>query len=119
MLENNPISLLQNFILLTAIQIFTFKLNLDYFTSEYYKQKLTKKIKEIDECSIVDKYNLKQLNKFRDMSIDELKVEIHKLYELVENNEIDVNNRISLLFKGMNMEFVLEDKNVLVKKRKL
>ena len=84
------------------------------------RKKITSSIKQIDESVEIDNYNIRELNKFYDMSIDELKVEVAKLFEIIGNdkNVTDVNNRISQLLKGINMEFVLDDKSILVKKRK-
>ena len=37
--SNNPITVIQNFVLLTTMQVLAFKINMDYFTSEHYKKK--------------------------------------------------------------------------------
>ena len=116
---NNPISLLQNFILITAIQVFAFKVNLDYFTSNTYKNKLNKRIKQIDESKDIDNYHVKVLYRFRDMCIDVLKIQVAKLYELMQSskNNIDINERLLQLLNGMDIKFILEDKKVLTKKK--
>ena len=88
---NNPISLLQNFILITAIQVFAFKVNLDYFTSNTYKNKLNKRIKQIDESKDIDNYHVKVLYRFRDMCIDVLKIQVAKLYELMDGTQNGIN----------------------------
>lgn len=118
---NDPISLLQNFILLTTIQVFAFKVNLDYFTSERYKKKIAKKVKELTDERVVDNYNVQALNKFRDMCVSELKIQIAKLYEIMQNskNAQDVYNRISSFLQGMNIDFVLTDESALTRKRTL
>lgn len=116
---SNPISFTQNYILLSAMQILAFKINLDYFTSNHYKNKIDKLVKQIDDSRIIDNYNLNALYKFHDMCIHKLELEVSKLYEIISKRKnIDVDTRINELLKGMNIEVILDNKNTLTKKKK-
>lgn len=117
---SDPISLLQNFLLLTGIQVLAFKINLDYFTSDKYKKKIDRRLIQINEAKTIDNYNVKVLNTFYDMCIDELKIEVNKLKEILENSEntYEMNKKVLKLLEGMNIDFVLENRNVFTKKRK-
>ena len=55
------------------------------------------------------------------MCILELKIQIAKLYEIMQKskNTQDVYYRISSFLQGMNIDFVLSEENVLTKKRTL
>ena len=116
---SNPISLLRSFILFTTIQILAFKINLDYFSSDKYKKIIDDRLKELDDDRIIDDYRVKVLKKFNELYVDALKIEVNKLEEILGNDKdkVDVNNKVFKLLKDMNMDFILDDKRVFVKKR--
>ena len=93
--NNTPMKLLQKMTNIIMITLSTYILNLKYFTSNYYKNKLTnelnhlKIVQELTKLVIESReLELKYLNK-------ELKLEIIKLLELstdLKNIEIDLTN---------------------------
>ena len=97
-------------------------INLNYFTSDKHKEEIDKRLSKIDEYIMINKYDIESLYKFREIYIRELKVEITKLFEIIElynpNNKKNYGRMCELL-KGLKLDFILDDSKVKAKiKRK-
>ena len=120
LLSGDPIEFIKKFLIVSLIGIASFKINLDYFTSDYRKKQIDKYVSVLDENIIIDKYNTTTLIKLKEMCINELKYQVMKLYEIVKNNnnyQVDYK-RIDDFLKGIKIDFILEDSNVKAKIKK-
>lgn len=107
----DPINFAKTFLILSLIGITSFKINLDYFTSDYRKQQIDNYLLTLNHGIENDRFNIRVLLKMKEMCTKELKYEVIKLYEIVKNNNKNDENykKIDEFLKGINVEFTLED----------
>lgn len=107
----DPINFAKTFLILSLIGITSFKINLDYFTSDYRKQQIDNYLLTLNHGIENDRFNIRVLLKMKEMCTKELKYEVIKLYEIVKNNNKNAENykKIDEFLKGINVEFTLED----------
>ena len=113
---------IKKFIILSIIETSSFMINLNYFTSDKHKEEIDKRLFKIDEYIMINKYDIESFYKLREIYIRELKVEITKLFEIIElynpNNKKNYGRMCELL-KGLKLDFILDDSKVKAKiKRK-
>lgn len=107
----DPINFAKTFLILSLIGITSFKINLDYFTSDYRKQQIDNYLLTLNHGIENDRFNIRVLLKMKEMCTKELKYEVIKLYEIVKNNNKNDESykKIDEFLKGINVEFTLED----------
>ena len=111
----NGIEFLKRFIVTILIGFLTYQINASYFASDYRKQKAKLTIDEIDKFVAISKYDIPNINRFREVYIETLKIELSKIYEIVENNPkitIKTINRIRKIYRllnELNLEYIVEE----------
>ena len=112
MLTPDVIEYIKRFVIVGIIGFMSYDLNARYFTSDRRKKQVRLTIKEIDKYLEISKYDIKTLEKFHEMYLDELHVELNKLLEISDfSNEavIKANDHLLGMIKKLDLESQLQE----------
>ena len=123
--STDVLDFIKKYIIISLIGIGSFKINSDFFKSDFRKKKISSKISQIDEILLKNRYSIETMEKYRELFQKELEIEQEKLEELLPRigDDEDYEDYIKRVFPYVeNVEFIpVEDKEkskVKVKKKK-
>ncbi len=109
------IEFLKRLLIVGIIGVASYDLNARYFASDNRKEKAKITIDEIDKYLEISRYDIGNINKFRDIYIETLKTELNKLAEITYDGQLDIERKMIKMNKllcELNLEYLLRDTKV-------
>ena len=115
------IEFLKRMVVVGIISFMTYDLNARYFVSNRRKQKARETINLLNKYIKISRYDIETFSKFREIYIDELRVELNKLLEISEfdnNIENASTDKILEWIKELGIEPSLQEEVAKLKVRR-